>query len=129
MTGSLATSGVAPGEVRSTAFSVAPTFTPTGGISGYQVSNTQIVTLHDLVHAGQVIDTAAVAHARAMARAAATSLRDICSISDTTTGLVPLTQAGFVLNSAGPADHPVPLEPGTQQATAQVTVVYALGTG
>ena len=33
--------------------------TPNGTITGYQVSNTLLVTLHDLTAAGQAIDTAA----------------------------------------------------------------------
>jgi uncharacterized protein YggE len=60
-----------------------------------------------------------------MARAAAESLRGVCSISDSTANPVPLAGAGF--NAAASPGSPVPLEPGTQQASAQVTVVYALG--
>ncbi len=162
LTGSLGASGVAPSNVRSTDFSIVPTFTLTGRISGYQVSNVVLVTLHDLSHAGQTIDAAvasvgnairingltysvsktgnvdgraradavvtADAHAHSMARAAAASLHGVCSISDTTISPAPLTLPGTAFNaSAAVPNQSVPLEPGTQQATALVTVVYALG--
>jgi hypothetical protein len=162
LTGTLTASGVAPGDVRSTDFSIVPTFTPNGRISGYQVSNALIVTLRDMADAGRVVDTAAssvgdairvngitfsvsntgsvdgqaradavtaaAAHARSMARAAGASLGGICSVNDTTTGPEPLAVAGTAFDGANAgSNQPVPLEPGTQQASAQVTVVYALG--
>jgi hypothetical protein len=162
LTGSLTASGVAAGDVRSTDFSIVPTLTPSGRISGYQVSNALLVTLHDMPDAGRVIDTAAssvgdairvsgitfsvsntasvdgqaradavsaaAAHARSMARAAGASLGGICSVSDTTTGPEPFSEAGTAADGANAGSNlPVPLEPGTQQASAQVTVVYALG--
>jgi uncharacterized protein len=162
LTGSLVASGVAPGDVRSTDFSIVPTLTPSGRISGYQVSNALLVTLHDMADAGRVVDTAAssvgdairvngiafsvsntgsvdgqaradavtaaAAHAHSIARAAGTSLGGMCSVSDTTTGTEPLASAGAARDGPNAGSTlPVPLEPGTQQASAQVTVVYALG--
>ena len=59
LTGTLKSSGVTPADIKSTDFSINPTMTPTGAITGYQVSNTLLVTLHDLTSAGQVIDAAA----------------------------------------------------------------------
>jgi uncharacterized protein YggE len=158
LTGSLAASGVQPRDVQSTDFSIYPTFTPSGTVSGYQVSNVLVATLHDLARAGHAIDDAAASvgnairidglsfsvsntgtvdgqaradavttagvHARSMARAATESLHGICSISDTTTSPAPVDVTRFSTPAVAAAS--VPLEPGTQQATAQVTVVYAL---
>ena len=158
LTTALKTSGVTPADIQSTDFSISPTTTPAGVITGYQVSNTLLVTLRDLTDAGQAIDTAAssvgdairinglcfsvsntgnvdgraradavetaAAHARAMTSAAHESLGAICSISDTTSGPTPedFSAAGLTAGAA----TPVPLEPGTQQASAEVTVVYAI---
>ncbi len=158
LTNSLKSSGVVPTDIKSTDFSINPTMTPTGTITGYQVSNTLLVTLHDLATAGQAIDAAATsvgdairidglsfsvsdtgsvdgqaradavataaAHARAMTTAAGETLGGICSISDSATSPEPtFGAAGLTQSNASAA---VPLEPGTQQATAQVTVVYAI---
>jgi len=161
LTDTLKLSGVASTDIQSTNFSIDPTYAQNGSITGYQVSNNLLVTLHDLTDAGQVIDkaaasvgnairingltfavsntgnvdgraraaavTTAAAHARAMAAAAGESLGGICSVNDSTTGPAP---AYFALNGAvptsGAAGAAVPLEPGTQQATAQVSVVYLI---
>ncbi len=161
LTAALKASGVTPAGIQSTDFSISPTTDLSGAITGYQVSNTLLVTLHDLSAAGEAIDaaatsvgnavringlsfsvsntgnvdgqaradavTAAAAHARSMTAAAGESLGRICSISDSTSAPVPTfaTSAG-VANAEGVPGPAVPLEPGTQQATAQVTVVYAL---
>ena len=70
----------------------------------------------------------AVAHAQAMAAAAGRKLGAVCSLTDDTQPANPLERQGFgdaALPSAGvPA---VPLEPGTQVESDQVTMVYALG--
>ena len=50
---------MAASDLTTTGFSIQPTTGPTGEITGYQVDNTLVVTLHDLVHAGAVIDAAA----------------------------------------------------------------------
>jgi uncharacterized protein len=161
LTGALRGSGVAAADVQSTNFSISPKFAASGAITGYEVSNTLLVTLHNLSDAGQVVDTAgasvgnairvnglafavsntgnvdgqarvaavttAAAHARAMATAAHRSLGGICSISDSTTGPNPeLSGAAFNGAQAGTTQSVVPLEPGTQQASAQVTVVYVV---
>jgi uncharacterized protein YggE len=160
LTDSLKGSGVTPADIQSTDFTISPTTTPTGTITGYQVTNTLLVTLHHLAGAGQAIDTAAAsvgnairingltfsvgntgnvdgqaradavgtaaAHARSMAAAAGESLRGICSINDTTSSPEPYFATASPEASAGNAAAQVPLEAGTQQATAQVTVVYAL---
>ncbi len=70
----------------------------------------------------------AVAHAQAMAAAAGRKLGAVCSLTDDTQPSNPLGQLGFrdtALPSAGA--NAVPLEPGTQVESDQVTMVYALG--
>jgi uncharacterized protein YggE len=59
LTNSLKTSGVVPSDIQSTDFSINPTFSLSGAITGYQVANTLVVTLHDLSKAGQAVDSAA----------------------------------------------------------------------
>lgn len=158
LTGTLERAGVASSDEQTTDFSITPTFASNGRISGYQVSNMIVVTLHDLDGAGGAIDaaavsvgnairvegitfsvsdtggvdararavavTAAAAHAHAMARAAGEVLGGVCSVSDTTANPTPVAAFDGV---GVPMSGSVPLEPGTQQASAQVTVVYALG--
>ncbi len=162
LTAALGSSGVPPSGIQSTDFSIAPDTTPTGVITGYQVSNTLVVTTHDLSTAGRTIDTAAssvgnairidglsysvsntrdvdgqaradavaaaAAHARAMAVAAGESLGGVGSVSDSTDGVVPIDANSSALGAGSPATAAaaVPLEPGTQQATADVSVVYRI---
>lgn len=64
-------------------------------------------------------------HAAAMAAAAGERLAGICSITDdTSSSSSPEPYLG--LNAAAAAAPSVPLEPGTQQESAQVSLVYAL---
>jgi uncharacterized protein len=70
----------------------------------------------------------AVAHAQAMAAAAGRKLGPVCSLTDNTEPANPLSSQG--LNAAAlPASgaSAVPLEPGTQVESDEVTLVYALG--
>jgi uncharacterized protein YggE len=67
----------------------------------------------------------AVSHARSMARAAGERLGPVCSLADAT----PLDNTGVIHGAFAPsaaAADAVPLQPGTQDATAQITMVYAL---
>ena len=66
----------------------------------------------------------AVSHAQTMAASAGERLGSVCSLTDTT----PSSQANPGFNAAaGTAQaSPVPLEVGSQQASAQVTIVYSL---
>jgi uncharacterized protein YggE len=71
--------------------------------------------------------TQAISHARSMAAAAGQRLGSLCRLTDDSNeSPVPtplrLPAAGFNAASASS----VPLEPGTQQASAQITIVYAL---
>ena len=74
----------------------------------------------------------AVGHAGAMAAAAGRKLGPVCSLTDDTQPdlLEPGQNQGFAnaATSQG-ADVPVPVEPGTQMETDQVTLVYALERG
>jgi len=67
----------------------------------------------------------AVSHARSMAQAAGERLGPVCSLTDQSTPDFGYAQS---VASAGAANAPsaVPLQPGTQQESAQITMVYAL---
>jgi uncharacterized protein YggE len=70
----------------------------------------------------------AVSHARTMAASADERLGPVCSLTDTT----PTTQANPGFNSAAGLSaqaSAVPLEAGSQEANAQVTIVYSLKAG
>jgi hypothetical protein len=70
----------------------------------------------------------AVSHARAMAASAGERLGPVCSLTDST----PAPPVVPTYNSIGQvqmAASSVPLEAGSQQANAQVTMVYALEAG
>jgi uncharacterized protein len=67
----------------------------------------------------------AVAHAGAMASAAGRRLGRVCSLTDDTQPSQVPTALGFAGNSASSAGA-VPVEPGSQTETDQVTMVYAL---
>jgi uncharacterized protein YggE len=70
----------------------------------------------------------AVAHAQSMAQAANEALGPVCSLTDQTQ----TTEYGGTFNDQSAASSAVagaptvPLEPGSQQETAQVTMVYTL---
>ncbi len=70
----------------------------------------------------------AVSHAQTMAASADERLGPVCSLTDTT----PTTQANPGFNSAAGLSaqaSAVPLEAGSQEANAQVTIVYSLKAG
>jgi uncharacterized protein YggE len=68
----------------------------------------------------------AVAHAGAMATAAGRKLGRVCSLTDDTQPPQFQPNPSFQGASAGTSVSPVPVEPGTQVETDQVTMVYAL---
>ena len=69
----------------------------------------------------------AVAHAEAMAAAAGRGLGPVCSLTDNTQPRqeAPFSNAGFGQAASAPTSA-VPVQPGTQLETDQVTLVYAL---
>ena len=70
----------------------------------------------------------AVSHAQSMARAAGERLGPVCSLSDQSASTYPEFYNGFDAAPGVTASKAasVPLQPGTQQESAQVTLVYAL---
>jgi uncharacterized protein YggE len=68
----------------------------------------------------------AVSHASSMAAAAGDRLGKVCSLNDQTATSPASNDYQRFVASGSVAAPPVPLEAGTQQATAQVTLVYAL---
>jgi hypothetical protein len=72
----------------------------------------------------------AVAHAGAMAAAAGRRLGRVCSLTDNTQPSVFPANQGLGFKASGTAQpSPVPVEPGAQVETDQVTMVYALVQG
>jgi uncharacterized protein YggE len=69
----------------------------------------------------------AVAHAAAMAAAAGRRLGPVCSLTDNTQPSLFPQAFGTDASGATRQASPVPVEPGTQVQTDQVTMVYALG--
>jgi uncharacterized protein len=71
----------------------------------------------------------AVSHAQTMATSASERLGPVCSLTDTT----PISQPSPGFNSAAGtssrSSSAIPLEVGSQQASAQVTIVYSLKAG
>jgi uncharacterized protein len=70
----------------------------------------------------------AVSHARSMAAAAGQRLGSVCSLSDTTQTTYPMLNSNAAFATQGAPAPAVPLQAGIQQESAQVNVVYALGT-
>jgi uncharacterized protein YggE len=162
LSATLEQAGVAKADIQTTNFSIQPNFDTKGNITGYGVSNTMLVKLHDLTASGAVIDAAArsaadsirvsgltfsvddtktvdgtaradgiqvaAAHAHSMAAAAGQSIKGVCSITDSTTAYpIPQDAVGAAAGAtAGGNGGSVPVQPGTQQSIAQVTVVYGL---
>jgi uncharacterized protein YggE len=71
----------------------------------------------------------AVSHARSMARAAGERLGPVCSLTDQSTPDVGVDEPFNASAAASGARGAVPLQAGTQQETAQITLVYALESG
>jgi len=69
----------------------------------------------------------AVSHARSMAQAAGQRLGQVCSLTDDSSqGNTDQFQGGFAAAAPTAAAAVVPLQAGTQQVSAQITLVYAL---
>lgn len=151
----LKSKGVAPADLQTSQLSVNPTSdSTTGRITGYEVTNQVTAKLHDIGAAGGIIDAAAdvagdtvrlqqlsfsiaddsaaraqartnavrqaQAHAKQMADGAGVRLGQIRSITE-----VPGSPPGPLGRDASAA-APVPIEPGTQDLTVMVEVVYAI---
>ncbi len=72
--------------------------------------------------------TQAVSHAQSMAAAAGEQLGPVCSVTDNSAiqPYIPQPYANYATGQASAAKTQTPLQPGSQQETDQVTVVYAL---
>ena len=151
----LKSKGVTPADLQTSQLSVNPTSdSATGRITGYEVTNQVTAKLHDIGAAGGLIDAAgdvagdavrlqqlsfsigddnaaraqaranavreAQAHAKQMADGAGVRLGQIRSITE-----VPASPPGPLGRDAAAA-APVPIEPGTQDLTVMVEVVYAI---
>jgi len=154
--GVLALAGVASRDIQTSDFSIAPvTDANSRTVTGYEVRNAVTVTIRDLGHVGDIVDrstavapddvevaalsfsiddnsklvTAARAAAVKVARdqaaqlasAAGVELGDIQTVTETSEPSPrPLPAAG---NASGAS---APIEPGSQQLSVQVSVVYAI---
>jgi uncharacterized protein YggE len=152
----LKSKGVATADLQTSQLSVNPTSDPASGrITGYEVTNQVTAKLHDIVGAGGLIDAAgeaagdavrlrqlsfsiaddsaaraqaradavrqAQAHAKQVADAAGVRLGRIRSITE-----VAASPPGPFGRDGAAAAAPVPLEPGTQELTVMVEVIYAI---
>jgi uncharacterized protein YggE len=149
-------SGVAEDDIQTSGLSVTPTYGDDGTITGYEVSNTVTARLRDVSKAGSVIDAAArvagdeirvhgisfgidddsallatarqraVKRARAqaeqLAEAAGVELGEVRRIDEGGV-VVPFESRQF---AEATSTSSVPIEPGTQTVSVQVTVVYAI---
>jgi uncharacterized protein YggE len=102
--------------------------------SGGDASRVDSVTL-DLTDTSSLVSKAREAafkqakdKATQYARVAGVSLRDVVSISETTTTAPPLrAEAGKVPMDSVAASSPVPIQPGSQDVVVEVTVVFGIG--
>lgn len=149
----LVEAGVDRGDVRTSELSVSPQLGPDGTIIDYRVTNRVTATLHDIDRAGELIDGAAaaagdairvrslsfsvsddsalraearadaVAQARAqaeqLAEAAGVKLGKVREIVESP-GATPLPQRGVMADM----EATTPIEPGTEDLTVTVSVVY-----
>ncbi|MGW6694206.1 SIMPL domain-containing protein [Rhodococcus sp. NPDC054953] len=153
LTDALKSRGVAAADIATSGLSVQPTYAPASStITGYQVTNQVTATVHDIAGAGGLIDGAAAAagdavrvqqltfsigddsdlRAEARARAveqaraqagqiadaAGVELGDVRSISEVTAAAPPMP--GVMMDRA----PSTPIEPGMQDLTVTVSVVY-----
>lgn len=94
-------------------------------ISSLQFTMTDPRVLQDKARHDAVAQ--AVGHAGAMAAAAGQRLGPVCQLTDdTSVSPIQLREPASPAFAASAAGTNVPLQPGTQQATAQITLVYAL---
>ena len=150
----LKSKGVAAADLQTSQLSVNPTSdSATGRITGYEVTNQVTAKLRDIAAAGGLIDAAgevagdavripqlrfsigddsaaqaqaranavhqAQAHAKQLAEAAGVTLGRIRSITE-----APVNQPGPLGGDRAAA--PVPVEPGTQELSVMVEIVYAI---
>ena len=150
----LKAAGVEKRDVQTQNVSVSPTYTDNGQTNGYTASNSVSVKVHDLSRVGKILDAAsnagandiygpslsrsdqdtlqakalrdAVANARkkavALADAAGVRLGTVTAISEGSAG----GPEPYFAQRAAALDKAVPIEPGTQDVQATVTVTFAI---
>jgi uncharacterized protein YggE len=150
----LTSEGISKSDIQTSFFNISPTYSFSGVITGYRVSNDISITLRNLNTAGQLIDNAvgtigssgtiqsvsfgasnqtqldgqakskainqAIGEAGEMAAAAGKKLAGICSISDQTQNNFSQPEFAYLSSST------TPIEPGSQNITAEVQVVFEL---
>jgi uncharacterized protein YggE len=148
--------GVEKSDIKTQDISVSPSYADEGQIDGYTAGNTVSVKIHDLSKAGKVLDTASNAganevygpslsrsnqdalQAKALRDAVGTARKKAAVLADAAgveLGPVTAITEGF---GGGPepyyaegsmramADKAVPIEPGTEDVQATVTVTFAI---
>jgi hypothetical protein len=152
--------GVPSKDIQTSNVSIQPNYTPTGVVSGYEMTNTITAKVRNFSTAGSVLDSLtaaagnaahidslsfsiddpskiedtartdavhqAVSHARSMAQAAGERLGPVCSLSDDSTPSYAVPGPMQFAASAAIDRAAVPLQAGSQQVSAQITLVYAL---
>jgi hypothetical protein len=153
--GALKAAGVDKSDIKTQGISVSPSYADEGQIDGYTARNSVSVKIHDLSKAGRVLDAASNAGANEVYGPSLTrsdedalqakALRDavddarkkgeaLADAAGVQLGTVTAITEGF---SGGPepyyeraslavADKAAPIEPGTQDVQATVTVTFAI---
>jgi hypothetical protein len=148
--------GVAKADIQTQAVSISQSYDSNGHLDGYSASNTVSVTIRELARAGAVLDAAtragasnvygptlersnreqlqakaleaafanARSKAKALAAAAGLQLGEVTAITEGSDGGAPMPYYGDLLRTKA-ADAPI--EPGTQEIRATVTVTFAVG--
>jgi uncharacterized protein YggE len=149
----LESAGIAKRDVQTSQVSVTPRYSEDGSPAhGYTAENTVTVTVHQLAHAGAVIDAAVAAGAnrlwgptlsvsarealyrKALAKAVQAARRKAEAIAETAG--VSVGRVTHVVEGGGVAEPPMvyataerlaktPIEPGTEHVQASVTVTFA----
>ena len=151
----LKAAGVEKRDVQTQNVSVSPTYSDNGQTNGYTASNSVSVKIHDLSRVGKILDAAsnagandiygpslsrsdqdalqakalrdAVANARkkaeALANAAGVQLGSVTAITEGSSGG---PEPYFAQARLASTDKAAPIEPGTQDVQATVTVTFAI---
>jgi uncharacterized protein YggE len=151
----LKSAGVEKSDIKTQNISVSPSYADDGQIDGYTAGNTVSVKIHDLSNAGQVLDAASnaganevygptlsrsdqdalqakalrdavgAAHKKAEALADAAGV-ELGSVTAITEGFGGGPEPYYAESARLTADKAVPIEPGTEDVQATVTVTFAI---
>ena len=113
----LKAAGVLDDDIATSGLSIYPQYNPTGvAVTGYRASNIVTVTVRHIAGTGPLIDAAA----------AGVAVGDVIKISEVTIGYPAPLFARSAFKSVSDSPAPTPVETGTQDLTASVTVVYEI---